>query len=134
MFYPKANCCPFNTDEEKMPLTNQQATMRATNENDSKPECKPENSEPSKDSMHDMMRRIQEIDFAVIDLNLFLDTHPNCREALELFTKLAATSKSLKNDFQRKYGPLCAKDSPNTVPFVWVSDDNKWPWQKQEVK
>ena len=81
-----------------------------------------------------MMQKIQEIDFAIIDLNLFLDTHPNCKDALELFTKLAATSRSLKSDYQRKYGPLYAANSENSTPFAWVHDDYKWPWQKQEVK
>lgn len=134
MFYPKANCCPFNTDEEKVPLASQQSTVRAENETIAETEYQRNSSVPSGDSKCDMMRKIQETDFAITDLNLFLDTHPNCKEALELFTKLSATSKSLKSDYQRKYGPLYATQSPNAVPFAWVDDDYNWPWQKQEVK
>ena len=127
MLYPKANCCPLNTDE-KMPPSQNSVNVRAENDNSSNI---PEYESGSK---HEMMNKIREIDFAIIDLNLFLDTHPNCKDALELFTKLAATSKSMKSDYQRKYGPLYASNCHNAVPFEWVSDDYKWPWQKQEVK
>ena len=73
---------------------------------------------------------IQENEFSAIDLNLFLDTHPDSKEALELYTRLCATLKSLKADYVSKYGPLCAKDSANATPFQWVETGRKWPWQK----
>ena len=136
MYYPKAKCCPFNTDDEKMPLTSQQPAVRAESIPQPEPEhgCNNSDNESHNGSKHEMMQKIQKIDFAIIDLNLFLDTHPNCKEAIELFTKLAATSRSLKSDFQRQYGPLYAANSQNSTPFAWVHDDYKWPWQKQEVK
>ena len=77
-----------------------------------------------------MMRKIQEIDFAIIDLNLFLDTHPQCQEAIELFKELAATSKSLKSDYQAKYAPLYVHNSTNSNSFDWVDKCEKWPWEK----
>ena len=76
-----------------------------------------------------MMKKIQETDFAIIDLNLFLDTHPECEEALELLTKLCATSKSLKKDYQKNYGPLYVENTPNNTPFQWIEATCKWPWE-----
>jgi len=125
MFYPKADCCPFNADENcasahKDGLKQREADLFNNNmENDNHNYSKCE-----------MARQIQEIDFAIIDLNLFLDTHPNCKEALELFTELCATSKSLKNDYQAKYGPLYATKSSRNTPFEWVGACYKWPWEK----
>ena len=75
------------------------------------------------------MNTINELEFAVTDLNLFLDTHPNDEEALKTFTMLAAALKSYKHDFVQKYGPLYAVDSSDEIPFDWVSGEHKWPWQ-----
>ncbi len=84
---------------------------------------------PNYNTECEMMRKIQETEFSIVDLNLFLDTHPDSKEALELYTKLCATLKSLKADYVSKYGPLCAKDSVNKAPFQWVETGRKWPWQ-----
>ena len=125
MFYPKADCCPFNSDErdaKNMPHSHLPE--------DAKAEILLEN-EMNVSARCEMMRKIQEVDFAIIDLNLFLDTHPECKEALDLFTQLASTSKSLKTDHQRKYGPLYVQNSSNSVPFEWVEKCEKWPWEKR---
>ena len=122
MFYPKAECCPFNcdnaaSDNSAMSPEVDYCKNNIENGNNVSTKC-------------EMMRKIQEVDFAIIDLNLFLDTHPDCDEALELFTKLAATSKSLKNDYQAKYGPLYAPYSSKNTPFEWVEKCGKWPWER----
>jgi len=79
----------------------------------------------------ELLKRISEVGFALYDLNLFLDTHPHCEEALKLFKNLAFTLKSLKNTYQTKYGPLEAMYSSDETPFEWVSENQKWPWQKE---
>ena len=76
-----------------------------------------------------MLREISELEFAITDLNLYLDTHPDNAEALEMLTKLSATLKSLKFDYAQKCAPLCVTDVKNNVPFEWVSSAHKWPWE-----
>ncbi len=78
----------------------------------------------------DLMRRLTELQFAAIDLNLFLDTHPCDEAALEMFKKVMKTIESVKMDYIRKYGPLKAGDSADEVPFQWASYEFKWPWEK----
>lgn len=78
---------------------------------------------------NELMQYISELEFALVDLNLYLDTHPDNAEALEMFTKLAATLKSLKADYAKKYAPITAMDVRNETPFEWVSSEHKWPWQ-----
>ncbi len=119
MFYPKAGCCPFNSDDITAVPKEKEATLCVTNLENENKMC----------TQEEMMRKIQEVDFAIIDLNLFLDTHPKCQEALDLFTELCATSKSLKNDYQSKYGPIYVTKSSPTVPFDWVDPCKKWPWE-----
>lgn len=80
-------------------------------------------------NQNELMQYISELEFALTDLNLYLDTHPDNAEALEMFTKLAATLKSLKADYAKRFAPICATDAKNEVPFSWVSPEYKWPWQ-----
>ncbi len=76
---------------------------------------------------NDMLRRIMELEFAATDLNLYLDNHPDDREALEMFTKLCAMLKSLEHDYSRRFEPLTAGESSNQTPFQWVK--TAWPWK-----
>lgn len=126
MFFPKTEFCPFNTDE--MPdchCDNSSESQVMDNElSNSNMETMPEY-----DGKCEMMKKIQEMSFAIVDLNLFLDTHPDCEQALELFKKLAASLKSLRSDYQSKYGPLYATESSDKTPFAWVKEDYKWPWE-----
>ncbi len=124
MFYPKADCCPFNDSDIGNTQTMNQV-VRQNNDHMNEAE-KPENVFTQKD----LMKKIQEVDFALIDLNLFLDTHPQCKEALALFNELSYASENLKNEYQKNFGPLYATKSPDTVPFKWVDSCYKWPWEK----
>ncbi|MBO5743503.1 MAG: spore coat protein CotJB [Clostridia bacterium] len=124
MFYPKADCCPFSYDEQKKKILSDSSAAE-----EKETELCVEN-QAYVSSRCEMMRRIQELDFAIIDLNLFLDTHPESAEAIELFKELAATCKSLKNDYQAKYGPLYVHNSSNDSFFDWVEKCEKWPWEK----
>ena len=54
----------------------------------------------SKNSKYELMCQIQQASFAAYDLQLYLDTHPDCKEALELYTKLNATVASLRQDYE----------------------------------
>ena len=69
-----------------------------------------------------------EIGFAAYDLQLFMDTHRDCEEALELYKSLAFTYRAAVKVYEAKYGPLSAMNSSDKTPFEWVSDNLKWPW------
>ena len=128
MIYSNEAFCPLNQDNSQYsPSRERDCVECPVNERDLL-RYEMENT-PNHSTQCELMRRIQETEFSLIDLNLFLDTHPDSKEALELFTKLAATLKSLKADYISKYGPLCAKDSANNTPFQWVEPGRKWPWQ-----
>ncbi len=50
--------------------------------------------------------RIMELEFAAIDLNLFLDTHPDDRCALTDFAAVSQELMRAKSEFEARYGPL----------------------------
>ena len=73
--------------------------------------------------------RIMELEFAAIDLNLFLDTHPDDRCAL---TDFAAVSQELiraKSEFEAKYGPLMNFGFGLNEADTWRWIESPWPWE-----
>ena len=83
-------------------------------------------------SREKLLKKIDELSFACTDLNLFLDTHPNCQEALELFKQCAFTLKNFRTEYQNNYGPLEVNAVWDNIPFAWVADNQPWPWEKEE--
>lgn len=75
-----------------------------------------------------MLLQIQELEFAAIDLNLYLDTHPTDKKALHHYNCLTQKLKVLKNEYQRIYGPLVNFGfAPSQYPWRWINDP--WPWE-----
>ena len=80
-------------------------------------------------SRSELLKKIQETDFFAYDLQLYLNTHPRCERALNLYVKTVEESKKLKAEFEEKYGPLTATSTPATIPWQWSK--NPWTWEKE---
>ena len=59
--------------------------------------------------------------FVVIELTLYLDTHPTDRNAMEYLNHYNRMSNQAKKEYARKFGPL-------TVALADTSDCNDWNW------
>jgi spore coat protein JB len=75
-----------------------------------------------------LLREIQAADFTLIDLNLYLDTHPSDQRALTLYNNSAQRAKMLRDNYERMYGPLTPM-SYSAYPWQWIA--SPWPWEKQ---
>lgn len=79
-------------------------------------------------SREEMLNKIQELEFAAIDLNLFLDNHPNHKQALADYNKFTGELMDLKKNYVSIHGPLSNFGSaPSQYPWQWVEDP--WPWE-----
>lgn len=79
-------------------------------------------------NFYQILEEIQAIDFVIVDLNLYLDTHPNDFEAIQQFNDLTEKSMKLKIEYEKEFGPLMNFGrSYSNYPFNWV--DTPWPWQ-----
>ncbi len=68
------------------------------------------------------------VDFAVIELNEFLDTHPECQEALEYFNYYNQLKNNALEEYAKLYGPLTIRDACNCGnEWKWVTQP--WPWE-----
>ncbi|TCT16290.1 spore coat protein JB [Natranaerovirga pectinivora] len=79
---------------------------------------------------HLLLREIQELEFAGIELNLYLDTHPDCERALMDYNMISKELNKKKRMYEMHYGPLTNfAESPSQFPFAWV--DGPWPWENK---
>ncbi|HHW47049.1 MAG TPA: spore coat protein CotJB [Clostridiaceae bacterium] len=74
-----------------------------------------------------LLRELMAADFAVIDMNLYLDTHPNDQRAILIYNVLVQRAKMLRDNYERLYGPLTPM-TPSKCPFEWINEP--WPWQR----
>ena len=54
----------------------------------------------------EIIQEIKGLDFAIIELGLYLDTHPEDQKALCLHREYTKQLKDLKDKYQKMYGPL----------------------------
>ena len=76
-----------------------------------------------------LMKRINMLSFAVDEAVLFLDTHPEDREALRFYHEMNAQRQKAVAEYTAEYGPLTAGSVKNDERWTWV--DSPWPWQKE---
>jgi spore coat protein JB len=77
---------------------------------------------------YELLEQLQAVDFALVDLTLYLDTHPHDYQAIQQFNQLAQKRKQLKKQYETSYGPLQQYgNSYSNYPWNW--DDAPWPWQ-----
>lgn len=79
----------------------------------------------SKDRL-ELLKEIMALDFSLIELNLYLDTHPEDEKALMVFKQYSCKSKELKEKYENQYAPLIAANGANR-DWRWIEDP--WPWE-----
>lgn len=66
------------------------------------------------------------LDFAIQELSLYLTTHSQDREALQLYWSYIQLAKEGREKYQSLYGPLLETDLTPEDGFAWLNDP--WPW------
>ena len=73
----------------------------------------------------EMLKKIKCLRFAVIELALYLDTHPDDTKALCLHNKYSKELKEICDKYQKVYGPLTIEYPCNK--WRWLEEP--WPWE-----
>jgi len=79
----------------------------------------------------ELLNKVRQLKFAMIDLNLYLDTNPNDKNAIMLFNNYRNQEKKACEEFERKYGPLTI-DSEVLSNNTWIWNNGPWPWEVQK--
>lgn len=79
----------------------------------------------------ELLTYIDALQFAVIDLNLYLDVYPDDKQMLELYNKYRKDLNEYTSNYEQQYGPLLlSSNSLETYPWAW--DNRPWPWEQGE--
>lgn len=80
------------------------------------------------EAFYQLLQCLQEVDFVLVELNLYLDTHPNDMQALQQYNQLVQQRWQLAQEYENNYGPLMHfGHSYSRHPWQW--NDTPWPWQ-----
>ncbi|WP_058303347.1 spore coat protein CotJB [Gorillibacterium timonense] len=75
-----------------------------------------------------LLEQLQAIDFVLVELTLYLDTHPLDLAAVRQFNQLSKERWALAQAYEMQYGPLLQFGlSMSREPWDWA--DAPWPWQ-----
>lgn len=75
-----------------------------------------------------LLHELQVVDFAALELSLYLDTHPGDEQAVRQFNGFVQQRMQLAQQYESQYGPLLQYGhSYSRFPWAWPA--TPWPWQ-----
>lgn len=77
------------------------------------------------------LSELQVLAFVIQELALYLDTHAEDEEALEMYRKYQAIYQESKRKYEKNCGPL-THQAPVDGPYSWL--DDPWPWEYAKNK
>ncbi len=77
----------------------------------------------------DLKRFIHRLDFALHELNLYLDTHPTSMKAMELLKEYRMKRAEAVTLYEQHYGKYisCVDEAPLGTCWKWLQ--GPWPWE-----
>lgn len=69
------------------------------------------------------------IDFVIVEMNEYLDTHPTDKEAIEYLSHYVLMKNQAMREYAMKYGPLRISDADNCSESEWKWATQPWPWE-----
>ena len=94
---------------------------------DSYKSYKPKQLDPSNEK-EALLYQVMQYKFALTDLDLYLDTHPNDSNMIALYNQYLAMEKQMSDKYESMYGPLTL-DSNYLGTNHWTWKNSPWPWE-----
>ena len=76
-----------------------------------------------------MLDLLRAIDFSLYDTILYLDAYPDSKDALSYYHSLIKERETLVDEYEKRFGPLCAYS--NTSKSEWQWTKGPWPWKPE---
>lgn len=83
---------------------------------------------PTKDVANSPKGQLMAMSFVLGDLQLYLDTHPEDKEALKLHNAFVDMYDKAVMEYEKLHGPVTA-DTVMPEHYTWVN--NPWPWDEK---
>lgn len=73
------------------------------------------------------LTELQTMSFVIQELALYLDTHRDDREALEIYRTFQKMYHEARMQYEKECGPLTHKSMMDGDEYKWL--DDPWPWE-----
>ena len=73
------------------------------------------------------LSELQVLGFAIQELALYLDTHRDDREALELYRGYQQMYQRCREEYRKSHGPMNHMHPSESDTYDWL--DDPWPWE-----
>ncbi len=77
---------------------------------------------------YQILEELQAVDFLLLELTLYLDTHPRDVDAKNQFHQYAEYKNQVRSQFEQKFGPL-QQFTQSATAQKWNWNEGPWPWQ-----
>lgn len=74
-----------------------------------------------------LMKKWQMYNFACVEANLFLDTHPDDRDALDYLKKMLKMREAAQKEYAERFGMINISDIGDDATY-WEWVKSPWPW------
>ena len=75
-----------------------------------------------------LMKKLQKIEFSIIDTIIYLDAYPECKKAKEYYDKLIAERGILREALSKKCKRPTTAFENGSDDWDWIS--SPWPWEE----
>lgn len=76
---------------------------------------------------YELLQCVNECSFMVDEIALYLDTHPNCEDAIEAYNHFKKLRCEAVAEYVQHVGPLCKYDVDVCKKWSW--NKGPWPWE-----
>lgn len=78
-----------------------------------------------------MKKQIWQYDFSIKELELYLDTHPDCQRALYALREMRKIRSMKIAQYEKQFGKyiLTSDDAPAESTWQWIN--SPWPWERE---
>ncbi len=76
------------------------------------------------------LTELQALEFVLVELGLYLDTHQDDAQAMELYRQYVALEKEGRARYESMYGPIVQTATAGEKTWAWLKDP--WPWNFPE--
>lgn len=84
---------------------------------------------PRSCSQAELFSMINQVSFAVNDMTLYLDTHPDDDDAMAYFCENTALRKEFLKEYAARFGPLTLDSDSENCRQCWDWVMQPWPWE-----
>lgn len=80
------------------------------------------------------LSQLQALEFVLLELGTYLDTHSDDTEAFTLFQQMSEMERNARANYEKQFGPLTRRAAAADSRYTWLNDPWPWNYQQNEVK